>query len=399
MDTSTSTVTSSTIKNDEDIINSLADDIRDLENQILPQFDELGKKIPELYKGYADLVRTFTSEALRAVPMSSRNTAKINMAAEIAARGIQAYGAIKNAQKHNEQLDKFLKLKQTIAQANMKRNDKALAAAKVKLETLSKLLNKYATTTLKIEGIAKELLLRQASVNLRILDMYRTNFFLVSLSEYIGFEYIAWLEGAQTSGEIRPDYYMINRRIFGELFSEKPFKELEYCCDKRGNLTGAEIMLLSDYQLSMFALKDNVCAISINEASLEVKALISNNQAFTDYENVLSPFVKHVKEIPGNELTIAFIATLLIVIALCIFYIPGSWGIRLVIIFSTAMASFKIYNKNMFKLQSIFCQEAEEIGEKVERFIESGCGKIEQSEMDYEKKDILSAGIKGFFNV
>lgn len=177
MDTSTSTVTSSTIKNDEDIINSLADDIRDLENQILPQFDELGKKIPELYKGYADLVRTFTSEALRAVPMSSRNTAKINMAAEIAARGIQAYGAIKNAQKHNEQLDKFLKLKQTIAQANMKRNDKALAAAKVKLETLSKLLNKYATTTLKIEGIAKELLLRQASVNLRILDMYRTNFF------------------------------------------------------------------------------------------------------------------------------------------------------------------------------------------------------------------------------
>ena len=51
---------------DENIINSLTGDIHKLEEQILPQLDELGKKIPELYKGYANLVRTTVTESVRA---------------------------------------------------------------------------------------------------------------------------------------------------------------------------------------------------------------------------------------------------------------------------------------------------------------------------------------------
>lgn len=399
MNTSIFTIDTSTENNDENIINSLANDMCKLEKQILPQLDELGEKIPELYKEYANLVRTIVSEVVKNVSINNRNVAKINMAAEIAARGLQAYGFIKDAQRHNALLDKFLQAKQTIAQANINRNNKALTEAKTKLESSSKLMKKYATTSFKCEGGTEEILLRQTFLILRVLNLYRTSLFLVSLSEYLNLEYSCWLDGNQTSGKTLPDYYLINEHILNELFTKTPFKALEYCCDKRGNLTGAEIMLLSDYQLSLYALKDNVCTISVNAASPEVKTLMTNNSAFTDYKRILSPFVEYIKETPGNELLLMFIITLLAIIAVCIFYIPGAWWLRTIIGFSGFIASCKIYDKNEKKLKLPYCQKAGELIDKIDKEIELKCGRIRHPEFDYEKKDLLTTGIKGFLGI
>lgn len=399
MDTSIFTIETSTENNDENIINSLADDMCKLEKQILPQLDELSEKIPELYKGYANLVRTIVSEVIKNASINNRNVAKINMAAEIAARGLQAYGFIKDAQKHNALLDKFMQTKQTIAYANISRNNKALAEAKTKLESSSKLMKKYATTCFKCKGVTEEILMRQAFIVLRVLNLYRTSLFLVYLSEYLNLEYSCWIDGNQTSGKALPDYYLTNEHIFNELFTGTPFRTIELCCDKRDNLTGAEIMLLSDYQLSLYALKDNVCTISVNAASPEVKTLMTNNSAFTDYKRILSPFVEYIKETPGNGLSLMFIITLIIIIALCIFYIPGSWWLRVIIGFSGFIASCKIYDKNEKKLQLSYCQKTEEIIDKINEEIELKCGRIRHSEFDYEKKDLLKIGVKGFLGI
>lgn len=43
--------------NDEKLIISLLDDISALEEQVIPQINELSQKLPEIYSNYAETVR------------------------------------------------------------------------------------------------------------------------------------------------------------------------------------------------------------------------------------------------------------------------------------------------------------------------------------------------------
>lgn len=81
------------------------------------------------------------------------------------------------------------------------------------------------------------------------------------------------------------------------------------------------------------------------------------------------------------------------------FYIPGAWWLRTIIGFSGFIASCKIYDKNEKKLKLPYCQKAGELIDKIDKEIELKCGRIRHPEFDYEKKDLLTTGIKGFLGI
>lgn len=108
--------------NDDALFTFLTQDLRKIESDIMPQLEELQSKIPEIYSGYANIVRETVSATISMLSTDNNTANKIALGAEIAARGLEAFGQWKAAQKHNELLDKFMRIKQSIANNNYKKS-------------------------------------------------------------------------------------------------------------------------------------------------------------------------------------------------------------------------------------------------------------------------------------
>ena len=382
---------------DDITITSLANDLKRIEAEMLPQLDELQAKIPEIYNGYASLIRETVSSTLNYLSSDSRSASKIAIGAEIAARSLEAFGQWKAAKKHNELLDRHITLKKMIAQNNMAKISRLLTEARRKLDTSHRLLDKSATTNYSLADLDCDRTRRLSALTLRHLDLYRTNLFLVELAMYLDKEYRSWAAGRHTSGAEMPDYYAVNGLIMNQLFTEEPFKAIERCADSTGYLSGAEIMLLSDPQLSLYALKDSLCTISPENASPSVRVLITGNPGFHHYIAVTEEMVSHVGYDPDGGISFAFLLTVIAIIALCIFYLSGAWWLRTIICISGLSAAYKIFNKNYFKAKLHHCEKGRMIASDADDQIARRCGKIEQPSFDYERKNATTAFLSTFF--
>ena len=98
---------------------ALLTNVKNIEAEIMPQLELLGKEIPEIYSEYARVVRETISTALSILSLSERTSNNLQLGAEIGARTIEAYGIWKAARKHNRMLDRFLETKRKIAQLNI----------------------------------------------------------------------------------------------------------------------------------------------------------------------------------------------------------------------------------------------------------------------------------------
>lgn len=383
-------------QSDDALFNSLTQELKKIESEIMPQLEELQSKIPEIYSGYADIVRETVSQTINMLSLKSDTANKIALGAEIAARGLEAFGQWKAAKKHNELLDKFMRVKQEIARNNNVKITRLLPKVKRKLSNSARLFEKYAFTTYNCSSFNEAKTKQISSLNLRALNLYRTSLFLSELCEYLDVEYSSWMSGKQTSGFDIPDYYQVNGMILDKLFDEKPFEALERCADCSGDMNGAEIMLLADYQLSVYALKDTLCTISTEEASPAVRALMESNPGFSHYNQVAEGVINHISKTPDTAITIGWLISTIVIIALCIFYIPGTWWLRTIIGVAGVMAAYRICDKNSFKLKLQHCIQAEEIINETDDIIAAKCGMIKRQEIDYEHKSTTSAFINGF---
>ena len=382
----------------ESELQELADNLRNLENELMPQLEELDEKIPEIYSGYADLVRQTVSSALDIINFDGKSATRIAMGAEVFARGLAAFGQWKAAKKHNEMLDRILSVKKTIAGNNLNKIGRLRPEAERNNKRSEAMLMKYAVTDYDCSSANSEKLTRLSSIMLRALTLYRTSLFLLELSNYLKAEYNQWLTGKHTSGMEIPDYYTVNGIITKKLCGDNPYEVLERCADKSHNLNGAEIMLLSDYQLTLYALKDSLCTVELENASPAVRVLMGNNPGFKHYTNAVETVIGHVTKSPATWITIGWLATTVIVILLCIFYIPGSWWLRILIAVSGTIAAYKIFSKCGSKIMIAHCMQGAELMNNADETIEVHCGRIKRAEMDYERKNETTALISGFFN-
>lgn len=384
--------------NSENELEILADDLKKLEDELLPQLNELDEKIPEIYSGYAELVRKTVSAALNVVKFDGASTKRIATGAELLARGMEAFGKWKAAKKHNELLDRILRIKKTIAASNMTKIERLQIEAKRSNKRTEAMVMKFASTEYPCSTVSKESLTRISSLMIRAITLYRTSLFLLELGNYLKIEYGQWLNDKQTSGIQIPDYYAVNGIISNKLFGDKPFDMLEKCADKTGNMSGAEIMLLSDSQLTLYSLKDSLCTISPENASAPVRILMDNNPSFQHYCETVEPLISHVSKTPDQWIIVGWLCTAIVVILLCIFYIPGTWWIRTIIGVSGVIAASRIYIKGSNRIKLHHCTYGNELFDIADDQISMHCGKIKRNEMDYEYKNSTSAFITGFLN-
>ena len=115
----------------------------------------------------------------------------------------------------------MMAVKKMIASENRERNAKALESAKIKFESSRRLFNKYISINYPAKLKDNDQISRISAISLRILNLYRTNMFLLSMCNYLNEEYRYWSNDMQSSDLPRPDYFMINQIIIQEMFGDK----------------------------------------------------------------------------------------------------------------------------------------------------------------------------------
>ena len=372
-------------------------EVKNLEAEIMPQLEMIGKEIPEIYGEYANVVRETVGSTLSLLSLNEKTNNNIQLAAEIGARTLGAYGKWKAARKHNKMLDKFLETKKSIANLNYMKIERALSESQKLNVKIKKLFDAYAGNGYNLTGQDKETVNRLANLLIRQLALYRTNLFMTRICEYLKSEYSAWRNNRQTSNIEQTDYFLINREIVSQLFGGNIFKAIERAGDSNGELRGAEIMLLADPQLTLYALKDSICRVNINEASEPVKFLLQNNPGLPYYSEKVDPLISRMTADPGMKIYIRGVFCFIIVVCLCVFAIPDRmWAFNLGLF--SAIAIYRIVKVNTKKARVHHVTNTIETAAQTDDEIESYCGKVNRVEIDYTRKDALSESLKAFFN-
>lgn len=373
--------------------------LKEFEKDLMVQLDNLASKMPELYQGYANLVRETFAAAFDIISVSPEKSEKIGLAVEVLSRGIEAYGAYKAAKKHNEQLDKYLRIKQSYASLNQSKLERLQREIERKIPRSEKLFDQFALLKFDFSNKSEDLIIRQANLSLRYLTLYRTNRFLLDISKYLLKEFAAWSAGRQTSGKEKPDYYGVNTHLMKKLYGGAScFEILEKICDQNKRFTGADLLLLSDPQLCIYALQNVICEIDINAASPVVRVLMANNPGFQHYVALTEDIKGHMTKDPSSKIwkacAIAGIATALLVLS----YFPSE-GYKWWVLIISLGAIFRIGHVNSKKAKIKHIIEGEQKTDEADANLLQLCGYVEVDEIDYERKNTTSELIKGFFNI
>ena len=389
--------------NDEKLIISLLDDISALEEQVIPQINELSQKLPEIYSNYAETVRELVSTTLdicRDIPnMKSSTRLKIEIAGEIAARSIEAFGKAKAAYKHNQLLDKMMAVKKMIASENRERNAKALESAKIKFESSRRLFNKYNSINYPAKLKDNDQISRISAISLRILNLYRTNMFLLSMCNYLNEEYRYWSNDMQSSDLPRPDYFMINQIIIQEMFGDKKLiNVLESYSKKSGQLSGADVMLMAYPQLPLIAFQKNRNRFYTLSDQSTSNTLISSNEAIRNYNHLVKQRDECQKEEPNSPIYTSGALSSLIIILLSIFYIPGVWWVKTIIGAIALIWLWSCLSSHVSKIEEIHMQDITYLDNEISNYIAGVCGLIKQPNFDYNKKSAISTFFSSFFS-
>lgn len=385
--------------NDDQIFSDLVKSLKAIEEEILPQLDMLAQRMPEVYKGYAKIVRETVDATLTVMRLDEGKSNGLKIAAEVAARGLEAYGALQAAKKHNSTLDKYLEIKKEIASLNYSKVNRLLPEVSNKLRISEKIFRKYSEQKYKLSTADGDTVKRMSNLVVKYLCIYRTNLFLERLCDYLCEEYEVWMCGNHTSERMLPDYKQVNEEILEKLFKGSAFSVIERVADGNGDMTGGELMLLSDPQLCCLTLGTTLCQLDFSEASPSVRVLLSNNEGVKYYISKTFELIPLIEDgSPDRYIDRMVLLAILTIVALCIFYIPGEWWLRSLIGISGTIAAIRIGFKNEKRLKIAHVTDTVQLANEMDYEISTYCGYVEQPEIDYERKDLLNSFVKGFFN-
>lgn len=378
-------------------LDALSSDVSQIENVLLGQIDVLAKAIPEIYACYASMVRSLVKSAMQIIQPGNKSANRVAIALEVGVRSIQAFGEYKAAKEHNRLLMKYLMVKDTIARNNIERVSNLLPKAASIASTSGRIFKKCSELSYNLTDMDDTKMTKIAAIQLKALTMYRTNIYLLELCKYLKNEYGVWLSRQQRSEYDMPDYYMINSIIANELFGDNLLQAYSNAADEEYRLSGKQIMLLSDYQMTFMALGERLCKINISNAQPCVKKLIEDCGAAQEYDNITKTYKSHIGHNPKYPVIILGILAAIAILSIVIFYFDGSMGAKWIIAIAGIAAVLRICVKGNKKTKINYVNQAIYLGESVDKQIESICGKIERPDIDYNERSLLKSTITGFF--
>lgn len=385
------------LNTDDRQLEHLLDSMREFEAKIMSQLDELSQKMPEIYKGYAKIVRDTFGTALGVMTLSAVKKNRYLLAGEVLARGIGAIGAYKAAKRHNKMLDRYQEVKKEHARLNMGKVVRLNDEVKRNLPMAEKFFRYGMNLRYDLRDADEKKVLRVANIELRYLTLYRTSLFLLEISKYLMKEYDAWNHGNQTSGYRMPDYYSVNELLLKDISPNgEGYKGIELAAESDGRLTGAEIMLLSDPQLSLCSLKDSFAEINYKDASPAVKIMLEENEGVQRYISESHAYMTHIRKKPA--LVINFLCFLALAGTFCLafFYFPHG-AFRWIIFGLSVGAIIKIDRTNVMKIKIAHVKEGEKIIEAARKKMTEYCGYVPTPDFDYKHKSKLKETAKTFF--
>ncbi|MDE7410152.1 MAG: hypothetical protein K2N09_09045 [Muribaculaceae bacterium] len=385
------------LKRLETELDSLVADMHQTEGVLLMQIDQLADEIPEIYAGYASMVRTLVTSAMDMMKPGSKAANRMAMALEIGTRSIQAFGEYKAAKEHNRLVQKYMTVKKIYAQNNLEKVTTLILKLTQNAATAGRLFKKCSEVTYRLADLDADKMRRVASLQLKALTMYRTNAYLFELCKYLKNEYGTWLKGLQRSEFDMPDYYLINNIIAKELFPKSLIEAYSEAADATQSITGKEIMLLTDYQLTFMALGQKVCHIRLDDAQPLVRTLINESGAVEEYNSITKPYTDHLKSSPTGKIVFLGIIAVAAIIAIAFLYFQGSIGEKILLAAAGVGATLRICIKGNKKALIQYVQDGRILEDEADRQIESLCGKVERPDIDYNERNALTSAITGFF--
>ena len=363
----------------------------------MQHLDDLAEKMPEIYKGYARMVKGSLDAALRVLKVDLKKGNKIMMIGEILARGIESYGTYKAVKQHNELIDRYVEVKRSHASHNIDKIRLLHEKMERMISTSQKFFSKAAEVSYDFRNKTEETIVGQSNLTLRFLTLYRTNLFLLEISRYLLHEFQAWSEGSHSSEEIMPGYFSVNGRIVLYLFGENAFQAFEQATESDGVLSGAEIMMLADPQMCAFILRGNLCEFIAQEASVPVRFLLENNEGFRLYEKNSVVAIREMRYNPTLIVDLLCLAAVAGIILLGILFFPHG-ALRWWVMSVGVAAVLRIDIKNRMKAKIVHIEKVSGIIDAMNADLAVYCGYVEQPSMDYEKKNEIKESIKTFFS-
>lgn len=381
----------------QESLDSLTSDLRKFESELLPQIDELAKALPEIYAGYASAVRNIVETTLKLVNPKHQTKNRIALVVEVGTRSIQAYGEYKAAKEHNRLLQKYIAIKQEYATNNIEKVNKLLPKLKKSNSESAKLLNKCSEIEYQISQLDNRKITRIANIQLRALAIHRTNIYLLELCKYLCAEYKVWLSGMQNSDNDMPDYYLINKMLAEHIYGKNLLQAYSDAADETEILKGKQIMLLSDYQLSMMALGSQLCRVNLSAANPVVAKLITECGASEIYSQRAKAFANHIEKNPAKKVVYMGIIATLAIIFIAFFYLDNHDTYKWVLSVGGVAIVFRICINGYYKVLYSHVQEGIHLAESCDKAIETDCGKVNRPDIDYKERNALSAAINSFF--
>lgn len=381
----------------ESELDSLVADMQQTDGILLQQVDQLAEEIPEIYAGYASMVRTLVTSAMNMMKPGRKSANRVALAMEIGTRSIQAFGEYKAAKEHNRLVQKYITVKKTYAQNNIEKVSNLLPKVTHNAATAGRLFKKFSEISYRLADLDNDKMQRVASLQLKALTIYRTNAYLFELCKYLKNEYGTWINGYQKSEFDMPDYYLINNIIAKELFHTSLIEAYSEAADATQSIKGKEIMLLSDYQLTFMALGQKACHVRIDDAEPLIRTLITESGAVEEYNSITKPYTDHIKSSPTVKIVLLGVLAAAAIMAIAFLYFEGSIGEKCLLAAVGLGATLRICIKGNKNALIQYVQDGRILEEEADRQIESLCGKVDRPDIDYNERNALTSAITGFF--
>lgn len=380
---------------------SLVQEMMQIEKLVEEQLSVLSKAMPEIYSGYANVIRETMDGVRRIIKLDDSSQNALNVAAEIAARCVESWGAWQTARKHNAMLAKLLTTKQQIASTNLQKIKYLIPKTRQLLTTTQNGFNAICHKEYMLASADDKTALAAASLCCRMLHIYRTNLFLKTLTEYLKKEYETWLRGEQTSDDEMPDYYAINEEILKSICSDKPFDELSSASESDGKLMGYQLMLLADPQLTAYILinEDGMYECNTKNAAPPVRAILYANKGLLTYKSYFSIINRFIEDNEMPFMSLTAFGAIIVLGWISFFFLDTSFWSQFLLFVSSGASVYKIFSTNRNKYQESYCHELVALAEEKESQVRIYCGKVELPEIDYQEKSGIKEAAKGFLGL
>lgn len=383
------------MENEKDQFEKCLAELRSIENFIFPQLNDMAQKIDAQYKFYADLVRDLGDKTLSIGKFNSNTSTKIHSATVLVSRGIEGYGAYKSAQEHNRKLDEMMDLKRTLAGQKRKQIIDWLPRISANVEKSKRFCESQTSKTFPLNSVSPALV----SLQLKYLNLYRTNLYYESLAKWMREEYSSWLNGQQTCGMPTPSLYDINTELGKRLYGANLYKYYQRAVETDKSISGKDIFLIADPQLTIMALDAHDGGVEVHSANANpaISKILDENEGVKYYQDNITKMFQSINRDPSsswNCIALIFAIGFFLLLSLNREVLtPKMFGLAFIF---GELCIFRVWNRTRKKIYMIFLEEVSALANEVDSSTKSFCGYIEQEEHDYEKKNALSAAVSQF---